>query len=1313
MFYLAIFFLCGFPDGALMKGQKSKGKYSTPLLDIQSRQLVMEANQTLTLQCKGRWELVWSFPRSVMWDQQSVSMKERRCGKQQRLYCSSLTVSPALAEHTGSYRCRYQHKQSKQAMLYVYIAGSHGPFVEQQSDIPDVVYLKDEQALVIPCRVTAPNTKVALVKFPGQVLLPDQKNIIWNSRRGFIIPKPTYHFIGLFSCEATINGNLYSSKYLTYRPVNKILDVYLNITESLAALRGHSFALNCTVTAAWNSRVSISWKYPGQKTNQSAFIMRRILPSSSSRVFYSVLSIPQLRRSDSGLYVCRVRSGPSQRETNTSLVVYDRPFISLKQRKGAMLEAAAGQKAFRLSAKLRAFPKPQVMWMKDGAPATERCSRYHMDGHSIVIHDVSPEDAGVYTMLAAIPQYRLYRNLTLALAVRMRPQIEEKAMSPRDVGLVQLGASKTLLCTSQGSPAPSIHWLWHRCPKKGQCKADVFTQRDTVTVSTSPRDTENDIQSINQRWEVIEGKNKTVSVLTVAHAHVSGIFRCVASNHMGSDWRDVPLYVTDTPGGFSIHQEGEPREGMDLHLLCRASKHLYTSLSWHLAMPPSDTPTLSSPDTPATPPPDTSTTPLPGYLAQSLADTQAPPPPDNPAQPIPKGSVSLQHGVFSNTLRLTLRNLTVWDSNTYSCHVHHRLTGKEFRLDASVEVVTLQAPVLLYNLTDGTVNVSSSITLTCAVWGVPRPVVTWEKNHRRLHLGSGVLLTPEAGTLHIERITVEDEGLYTCSATNEKGSVESSAYLWVNDSAEVSPVDITTLTCTSVVATLFWLILTLFIRKLRKQNSMPVKANYLSIILDPAEGALNVQGHRLPYDPGKWEFPRDRLKLEKPLGRGAFGKVMQASAFGINNSSSCKTVAVKMLKEGATPSEHKALMTELKILIHIGQHLNVVNLLGACTKPGGPLLVVVEYCKYGNLSTYLKSKRDVFLLKRDFAGDTGAMRHLISVSNSYSSTCSSAEEDQDQAEEEDGSAFSSSGTLFLEDLISYSFQVARGMEFLASRKCIHRDLAARNILLSDNNVVKICDFGLARDIYRDPNYVRQGDARLPLKWMSPESIFDKVFTTQSDVWSFGVLLWEIFSLGASPYPGLPIDEDFCQRLKEGTRMRAPEYSTPAIYGTMLACWDSNPAARPTFTALVGTLGEQLQQRVQQDGKDYVPLDTVLPSGADVHLNTHSPGSLGYINTRTVSGLSTFEELPSLDPPGSEDYQTDSGMVLPSEELQTVKWSTNRNPLMSRFFSRCKNQGILPSAALHPRLHSETVGKMTVPGDLPPPDYSGALLQPCL
>ncbi|MGH0182615.1 UNVERIFIED_CONTAM: hypothetical protein FKN15_010486 [Acipenser sinensis] len=357
-------------------------------------------------------------------------------------------------------------------------------------------------------------------------------------------------------------------------------------------------------------------------------------------------------------------------------------------------------------------------------------------------------------------------------------------------------------------------------------------------------------------------------------------------------------------------------------------------------------------------------------------------------------------------------------------------------------------------------------------------------------------------------------------------------------------------------------------------SSTEVKLDYLSIIMDPGEVPLDEQCERLPYDASKWEFPRDRLKLGKSLGRGAFGKVVQAAAFGIKKSSTCRTVAVKMLKEGATASEYKALMTELKILSHIGHHLNVVNLLGACTKYGGPLMVIVEYCKYGNLSNYLKSKRDVFVQHKDWAlqpqpmkeGEPAAgaqKQRLASVTSSESLASSGFEEDKTLSdigeEEEDADSFYNEA-IAMEDLISYSFQVARGMEFLASRKCIHRDLAARNILLSENNVVKICDFGLARDIYKDPDYVRKGDARLPLKWMALESVFDKLYTTQSDVWSYGVLLWEIFSLGqyrtfesssgrslgASPYPGVQIDEDFCRRLKEGTRMRAPEYATPEM-----------------------------------------------------------------------------------------------------------------------------------------------------------------------
>ncbi|XP_075909555.1 mast/stem cell growth factor receptor Kit-like [Petromyzon marinus] len=157
------------------------------------------------------------------------------------------------------------------------------------------------------------------------------------------------------------------------------------------------------------------------------------------------------------------------------------------------------------------------------------------------------------------------------------------------------------------------------------------------------------------------------------------------------------------------------------------------------------------------------------------------------------------------------------------------------------------------------------------------------------------------------------------------------------------------------------------------------------------------------------------------------------------------------------------------------------------------------------------------------------------------------------------------------DLHSCALQVARGMAFLAARCCIHRDLAARNVLVTHGRMLKICDFGLARDVSTDSNYVLKGNARLPVKWMAPESLFQGVFTAQSDVWSYGVLLWEIFSLGCTPYPGLPVNSKFYSMLKQGHRMSAPPHSCPDMYSLMLCCWREGPSSRPSFSQLCDLL----------------------------------------------------------------------------------------------------------------------------------------------
>uniref|UniRef100_A0A8C3VJB3 receptor protein-tyrosine kinase n=1 Tax=Catharus ustulatus TaxID=91951 RepID=A0A8C3VJB3_CATUS len=656
-------------------------------------------------------------------------------------------------------------------------------------------------------------------------------------------------------------------------------------------------------------------------------------------------------------------------------------------------------------------------------------------------------------------------------------------------------------------------------------------------------------------YEIISG-HKSLKLAAKVDAFPRPIVTCLTSQ---VDTRQIEFqppfpFLLDVPSGLQTPSQVTAIVGNDVQLTCRASRYIYTHLAWY-------------------------------YPSSEAA---------------PSHSVLRRMDRYSISLTLLIPNVTREQSGLYKCRAQNQHNSTDtLEQQTPVSITCCEAPALLCSLLSGT-SLSSplrygKILLECKVSGTPEPQVTWRKNGYPISAASGISM--ENNTLVIERVKKDDEGLYECRASNDLGQDSTSAFIKIQGSEEKSNIEVIILVCTGLAATLFWLLLTLFIRKLRKPDATDIKTGYLSIIMDPEEMPLDEQCDRLPYDSSKWEFPRDRLRLGKTLGHGAFGKVVEASAFGIDKSSTCKTVAVKMLKECATTNECKALMSELKILIHIGHHLNVVNLLGACTKAGGPLMVIVEYCKYGNLSNYLRGKRGDFIAYKENS-DQGEKsldesnsdltelikRRLESVASTGSSASSGFIEDKSYSDSEDDEEDAEDlykRPLTLEDLICYSFQVAKGMEFLASRKCIHRDLAARNILLSENNVVKICDFGLARDIYKDPDYVRKGDARLPLKWMAPEAIFDKIYTTQSDVWSFGVLLWEIFSLGASPYPGVQIDEDFCRRLKEGTRMRSPEYSTPEVYQTMLDCWHGVPTERPTFTELVERLGDLLQANVQQ------------------------------------------------------------------------------------------------------------------------------------
>uniref|UniRef100_F6W9X1 receptor protein-tyrosine kinase n=1 Tax=Xenopus tropicalis TaxID=8364 RepID=F6W9X1_XENTR len=1030
-------------------------------------------------------------------------------------YCLTLTLTKVVANDSGIYKCYYEDSNAT-ASVRVFIRDERSPFVPSISEQLLAVYITENKTVTVPCLASKPDLNVTLcAKYPDSTFHPNGNSIHWDHKKGFTILSELLKTVSWVSCETKLNGEVYRSpSYFVLVVGFKIYSLSMNPHPQVQLAVGEKLALTCTAHTPLNVRVDFKWDYP-EKSAETKGLKKEL---HGGLELSGIFIIDSVTLKDRGNYSCTAYTGLMSKTSSTTVIVHEKPFITLDESMDSVVVTKVGQKV-RIPVKYTAYPMPDIKWLKNGKPLHHPMVRMV---NNLLINAASEKDAGNYTVVLSNVQTKQQESHTFHLVVQVPPKICEKAV-PAPLDSYKYGNLYILTCTASGIPTPvSIKWEWQL---EEECSFSSYK-------------------------------------LVIHSARVSSLYRCSATNQAGEDEHVISFHVTR---GLEIDMQPNSKltERDNITLICTADKFTYGNVMWF-------------------------------KLSPSTVEKH------HMGWPIPvcKNLVGLvrMHATTTNTngdnvtSALVLHNISMREQGNYVCVAQDKKTQKKYCLIRHIRIQAQKVPFIYQDLKNQTRNVSETVVVKCQASGTPDPQIIWFKDDDSLVEDSGIILKDHNRTLTIQRVRKEDEGIYSCRACNDLGCTKSEMYFTVNGTDEKTNLELIILVGTGIIAMFFWVLLVIILRTVKRPNGGELKAGYLSIIMDPGEVPIEEQCERLSYDASKWEFPRDRLKLGKPLGRGAFGQVLEADAFGIDKSGSCKTVAVKMLKEGATTSEHSALMSELKILSHIGHHLNVVNLLGACTKPGGPLMVIVEYCKNGNLSAYLRSKRSEFVLyktktpryrKQHYVEVSRDLkRRLDSIASTALSSCIVSED-------------TCKSSLCMEDLISYSFQVAKGMEYMASRKCIHRDLAARNILLAENNVVKICDFGLARDIYKDPDYVRKGDARLPLKWMAPETIFDRVYTTQSDVWSFGVLLWEIFSLGASPYPGVQIDEDFCRRLKEGTRMRAPEYATVEIYQTMLDCWHGDPQQRPVFSELVEHLGNLLQASVQQDGKDYIPLTVSL------------------------------------------------------------------------------------------------------------------------
>ncbi|XP_040033984.2 tyrosine-protein kinase Mer [Gasterosteus aculeatus] len=366
---------------------------------------------------------------------------------------------------------------------------------------------------------------------------------------------------------------------------------------------------------------------------------------------------------------------------------------------------------------------------------------------------------------------------------------------------------------------------------------------------------------------------------------------------------------------------------------------------------------------------------------------------------------------------------------------------------------------------------------------------------------------------------------------------------------------------------------------------------------------------------------RNLLTIGKILGEGEFGSVMEGHLRRPDGTS--ERVAVKTMKlDSFSQREIDEFLNEAACMKDF-DHLNVIKLLGVCMEEGAghfpKPMVILPYMSHGDLHSFL-------------------LRSRLGESPAFLPT---------------------------QTLLKFMVDIALGMEYLSGRNFLHRDLAARNCMLRDDLTVCVADFGLSKKIYSG-DYYRQGRiAKMPVKWIAVESLADRVFTIKSDVWAFGVTMWEIATRGMTPYPGIQNHEIY-DYLYEGNRLKQPGDCLDDLYELMYSCWRTDPLDRPSFPQLremLEKLTEKLPESFSKD--DIIYINTSFPEeDANGATSAQHPR---FSSSPSCSHQAAENSVVIADIHGNledEDDEDDDRYVVVTSSDASVRSATVNTPLLS-------------------------------------------------
>ncbi|XP_043950379.1 platelet-derived growth factor receptor alpha isoform X4 [Drosophila biarmipes] len=1312
------------------------GENGAPLMTPCKSSIILEAQTSSTLKCEGEEPLTW-WTGSVDNLQGYPGDQFNNTEDPARPYGTSLTLFEVTAEDVGAYYCvkdsEYQKisEKSDEAMvelvnrglassIYVYVNDPNSKLAAAMSSINALQYTD----VVIPCRPAMPDTEVWLETNNGETYSSTSVGR-YDPKRGFTIeirsitdggeyycrPNPPFphneeeytsvevHFIetGLESPSTSppTSGALTNMGY-TYASDGTDGDVTNQSAGRTALISGDgdgalswdrvrrsparlapmnaspsprpgqsgkplpkpviktsgdhhvitdtNFTLVCEQSALIESLYEIAWDIPSRDRSRISITTAETDPktrNSTHQLGRSTLTVMDAQRSDSGTYKCITTDKTQNTKYFVSYLIRvigpNESYLNVYEPSGHYNVQEMANRTIQMRANFEGYPTPSFAWFKpDGTEVRQAEHNFKIFseelGTMLQVLNAQLQDSGTYILRGSNAFQTVVREYNVSVS-------DGPVLSMADT-YVQVGSVARLECTVLSYPPAFVTFFFRSCslePRWPTCSIhqknfSIPEERAKYKFLTKARPGKLSVESIYE-----------VSFLPTD----PGILTCVAENKVnGKELRSLTsahVLLGNISENMTIHgfdKSHKIAKEEYVSFTCEAlAYHFDGNLQWLLN-------------------------------GEDLKETE-----------LVRTETSPTNYSYRSTIHIT--TISDQDQGTYECRAYHNsnhslYSSREIFLSVYDPFAPQWLDTSLKDHNKIKRKLGQGVELDCASNAIPAAKVRWYKDDKELNEAKFRNITANDSKLTIIFLYPGDEGVYKCQVENRLDRIERSFTVVITDLPGISMAWVWFGLILFLILIGLCVFLAIRYQKEHKRH-LELKAAGLANFEEGAVAHINPdmtldeQAEFLPYN-RQFEFPRANLTLGKQLGAGAFGVVLKGEAIGIRKEEPSTTVAVKMVKRTADNEVVRALVSELKIMVHMGQHLNVVNLLGAVTKniAKRELMVIVEYCRFGNIQNFLMKNRKCFInqinpdtdhidpsimtqrisdnfdLHRDANGGGGGgglkyanigfpihtyvnephnnntqpPTHRRNSDNdprsgtragrpgsgtaTYSyerqmDTCATVmttvpEDDLIMSNNSVQPAWRSNYktdsneamTVTTVDLISWAFQVARGMDYLASRKVLHGDLAARNILLCENNVVKICDFGLARSMYRTDNYKKSESGKLPIKWLALESLSDHVFSTYSDVWSYGIVLWEMFSLAKVPYPGIDPNQELFNKLNDGYRMEKPPYANQELYEIMLECWRKNPESRPLFPELEQRFAKMLGEDV---ANHYLDLNT--------------------------------------------------------------------------------------------------------------------------